>query len=966
VLVGRGDECARLDELLVTAAAGRPRVLALRGDPGIGKTRLLEYATERAGVFRVVRATGHEAEREIPFAALSMLVGPLLAGAPRLPRSQASALEGALNLGPAVHGDRLAVGAATVAALAAAADEAPLLLAVDDVHLFDPPSLETLFFALRRLQAERVAVVMTARSEADVPEQVEQWLEPVAQLWVGGLDLDAARELTADRGPLSVAAWEASTGNPLALLEMTAPNSADFRDEPLQLSARLLRAYGRRLVGLPAATRDALLLLAVVGRANDVLDQALDRRGLARADLEPAEDTGLVVQGSGRTAFTHPLVCSAVYHSASPATKRAAHRTLVDVYAGRTAPGAAERRAFHLAAATAGPDEDVAAQLAESARTAAARHSHTTAAVLFEKAARLSPPGAGRAGRILEAALAGQAAGTLDVIGPLLDSAIAETEDPDLLTAAQHLQCRVQMWSGHPARARDQLLDLADRTEARAPEWAALMLGQAAVVSIALGDQRPAGEMTARAARLAAHQPDEQALPVLAVHALALAMNGEPEPARALLERCEPHLHGADPLSIDQLPVLVGLAHASVEQDAAARRWLETAVRATRTAQAVGLLPFQLSWLAWTCWRAGDWVSALAHAHAAVQIAEETGWATELPNSLSVLATVEAALGRADDAREHAERAARVGAEQSSTGIHAARAARVLGLLELGAGRPEQAAEHLAVAGGFALAHRMGDPVLFSWAGDLTEALVRAGRLDQAGTAHLSLVREAERTGRPTARAVAARCRGLLAGSPADGERAFVEALDWHGRAAQPFELARTRFCYGEFLRRHQRRVDARPHLSAAQAAFTRLGAVDWARRAGAELQATGVAAGTGARRGAAAPSATERLTPQELQVAMVVAEGATNSEAAARLFLSAKTIEYHLSNAYRKLGVRSRVELARRMLAGQTGDEPPPAAAKAPPRPRTRPRPAAPAPPMPDGASSGVGPAAARPPAMA
>ena len=911
MLVGRDEECGRLGALLDAAAAGRPQVVALRGDPGIGKTRLLEYVTAVAGGFRVVRALGHEAEREIPFAALSMLVGPLLSGVPQLPDAQTSALEGALDLGPAVHGDWLAVGAATLAVLGAAADQQPLLLAVDDVHLFDLPSLETLFFALRRMHAERVAVVMTARSEADVPPVVEQWLEPVTQIRVDGLDLASARLLTADRGTLSAATWEAASGNPLALLEMTAPNSAVSLDEPLQLSARLLRAYGRRLVGLPTQTRDALLLLAVAGRASDMLDAALRQRGLDRTDLEPAEDNGLVVQEAGAARFTHPLVCSAVYHSASPATKRSAHRTLVAAYEGRTAPGAAERRAFHLAAATAGPDEAVAQQLADSARTASARHSHTTAAALFEKAARLSPPGAARTRRIIDAAVAGQAAGTLDLAGPLLELAITETEDEVLLTAAQHLQCRIKMWSGHPAQARDQLLDLADRTEDRHREWSALMRSQAAVVSIALGDQRAAGEMAQRAAELTDALPDEFALPVLVVRALTLAMNGEPEQARAVLARCEPHLPAYDPLSIDQLPVLAALAYASIEENLSARRWLETAVRATQAAQAVGLLPFQLSWLARLCWQDGDWVSALAHAHTSVQLAEATGWATELPNSLIVLATVEATLGREPDAREHAARAARLGAGQSGSGIFEAQAARVLGLLELGAARPEQAAELLGTASGFALAHRMGDSALFSWAGDLTEALVRSGRAEQASTAHRAVVREAELTRRPTELAIAARCRGLLAESHDAGREAFEEALGWHEQARQPFEHARTQLCYGEFLRRHQRRVDARTQLSGALATFNRLGATAWARRTEAELLATGM---TSRKR---APSTTDRLTPQELQVALVVSDGATNAEAAARLFLSAKTIEFHLSNVYRKLGIRSRAELVKRVLDG-------------------------------------------------
>jgi DNA-binding CsgD family transcriptional regulator len=278
----------------------------------------------------------------------------------------------------------------------------------------------------------------------------------------------------------------------------------------------------------------------------------------------------------------------------------------------------------------------------------------------------------------------------------------------------------------------------------------------------------------------------------------------------------------------------------------------------------------------------------------------------------------------------------------------------VLGLLELGAGRAEQAAEHLEVAGGFALAHRMGDSALFNWAGDLTEALARAGRTEQARTAHRSAVREAERSRRPTQLAIAARGRGLLAETPEAGCAAFEDALRWHTAARQPFEQARTQLCYGEFLRRHQRRVDARAQLGAALVTLNRLGAAAWARRTEGELGATGMTS----RRRAASP--TERLTPQELQVAMIVTDGATNAEAAARLFLSAKTIEFHLSNVYRKLGIRSRAALVRKVLDGlnEISPEPP-----APPPDPGAPTPAAASPAVPSAATGALAAADGAPP---
>ena len=908
-LVGRVEQCARLQEVLAAASTAQPGTVVLRGDPGIGKTRLLEYAEGVADGFRTVRVQGNEAEQDIPFAALSMLVGPLLGDAPGLPAAQAAALDAALDLGPAVHGDRLAVSAATLSVLAAAAEARPLLVTVDDVHLVDTPTLETLAFTLRRLRTERVAVIMTARLEADVAPAAERWLDRIPTIHVEGLDLESARELTAHRGPLPVATWQAVGGNPLALLEMSGPTDTAFLDEPIVLSARLMRAYGRRLTALPGRTREALLLLAAAGRAGDVLDQALAAKDLTRTVLEPAEDAGLVVMDGGDARFVHPLIRSTLYHSTSPAARRAAHRVLADAHDDRVAPGAAERRAFHLAAATATPDEDVAGQLASAAAAAAARHSHVTAAALYERAARLSPPGAARARRTLDAAIAGQAAGQLDAVGPLLEMAIVETDDATLRIVAQHLQCRVQMWSGQPVQARDQLLDLADRTEALRPEWSAAMRAQAAIVSIALGEQRLASAMVERAAAVTADRPDQHRMGVLVAQAVTRAINGDTAGARSVLARCAPYLPECDPLSIDQILVQGALAYAAIDELDTARHWLQTAERAARTAQAAGLLPFQLSWLSLVCWFQGDWESALAHGNAAVQSAEETGWTTELPNSLVALATVEVTLGRADAARRHLADATHLGSQGGSR-LFVAHRSRLLGLLELGAGRPAEAAELLQVAGDFAIAQRMGDSVLFNWAGDLVEALVRAGRAEQTGVARRALALEVARSGRAGEAAVAARCDGLLATSPDEGRAAFESALRWHERSDRPFEQARTQLCYGEFLRRNQLRAQARSQLGAALEVFTRLGATGWARQAETELRATGLAPRR--RPVADAPVDMQALTPRELRVAMAVGRGATNAEAAAELFLSHKTVEYHLSNIYRKLEIRTRADLAR------------------------------------------------------
>jgi DNA-binding CsgD family transcriptional regulator len=939
-LVGRADELGLLEAALADAVGGVPRALVIRGDPGVGKTRLLDAAVAQADGFRVIRVAGHEAESEIPYAALSLLLGPLLDGLGALPRPQAAALEGALNLGGGA-GDRLAVGAGTLGLLAQAAEERPLLIGVDDVHCLDLPSLSALVFAVRRMRAEPIAVLATARSPSDTSLPVERWITGLPELTIAGLDLAAARRLLGPRAPLSRATWEATAGNPLALLELSAAGARALPVEPVRLSTRLVHAYERRLAGLPEDTRSALLLVAVAGSADDAVTEALAEQGLGLSDLEPAEAADLLGRddrGPG-AHFRHPLIRSAVYHAAAPGRKRAAHRALAAVYGRRPGPGAAERRAVPLAAATPGADEEVAAQVTAAARSAAARNNHITALALLERAARLSPTGPGRTRRLLEAAVCAQTAGSVAAATPLLDLALLETDDPELIVAARHLQCRVQMWSGQPTEARDELLHLADRTRAADPGRSAVMRSQAAVLSVTIGDQHLGLAAAAQAASDAGILPPALRAPVALVHALALAVSGDSGAARALMAEHEPLLVAADPLSIDQLPVLAANTWASVEEPVRARQWLEAGVRGTRSAGAVGLLPFLLTWLSAACWRDGDWATGLTHAHAAVELARETGWTTEEPEALAMLALLEAGLGTDDACRAHAVRARQLGVA-AGLRIVEARAERALGLLELSAGRPDAAAAHLTVTAEFALAHGLGSPVLLDWAGDLVEAQVRAGSPERALRALAVLEREAAAPGRPAARAVALRSAALLrsgtdsgrdeADDPDDAVAAlYVEALRWHERACQPFEEARTRLCLGEHLRRRRRLAAAREALADARRAFARLGAAAWSQRAEAELRAAGTRSGhrrpeprtADVRPGGPTappnrPPAPLPLTPQELQVALVVAAGATNAEAAAQLFLSPKTIEYHLSNAYRKLGIRSRAELVRTVLS--------------------------------------------------
>ena len=916
-MVGRDRECKRIHDLLDETSGGRARAVTFRGDPGIGKTRLLEYGAKLAATrevrLRTLWVQGHEAEREIPFAALSALIPLLDDVRADLADAHVTALDAALNLGPARYGDQAGVAAAVLALLAAAAERAPLLLVVDDVQLLDRSSVEVVGFALRRLRSEPVAVLLSARLGGEVPECTEPLLELSEQIELDGLDLPAARELTACSGrlsgPLSEAVWEASGGNPLALLEGLPSTDVAGRDEPLQLPLRLLRGYSQKLVGLPEGTQEAMLVLAVSGRVSDGLDGALRARGRTRADLEAAEEANLVVLGPGTARFTHPLVRSAVVQLVSPARRRAAHRAWVAAYDGRTSPGAVDRRAFHLAEATPEPDEAVAAEIDAAAQAAFERQNFVTAAALYEHASMLTPTGTARASRMLASAVSGQAAGRLGAVGRLLERAIAETDDDGLRTGAMHLQCRVQMWSGNPGQARDQLLDLADRTAAIAPAWSAAMRAQAAVVSIAIGESRAALPMAEQAVEACVGLRDAEILPVLATQAIALAIHGQVAQARAYLDRCQPHLAAQDPLSIDQPLLLIALAQASLGEVAAAVAAIEDLVRHARNAHASGLLPFQLSWLTTLSWSAGHPVDALAHGHAAVQSARESGWVTELSNCLVALAGVEAAVGQADEAIVHLAEAIRLAQGRTGQRYVEAQAARVRGQIALAAGKPRAAAQELRTVGGFAQTAQLGDPVLFSWAADLTEALLRSGERDAAVVAFRSVKREAERTGRPAALASAARCRGLLAETLDDARQHFQEALAHHRQAGDRYELARTQLCFGEVLNRGKQRADARVPLQTAATAFTDLGAMVWLQRAEAALRATGLKARPRVRR------AVERLTPKEMQVAVAVADGLTNSDVAHQLVVTPRTVEFHLGNVYRKLGIQgngARVELSR------------------------------------------------------
>jgi DNA-binding NarL/FixJ family response regulator/tetratricopeptide (TPR) repeat protein len=911
MLVGRATEIGILDDLTASARDGRAGVIVLRGEAGIGKTALLNDLADRNATepdqFTVLRTQGHEVETHVSFGGLATLLEPVLHLIEELPDAQADALSGALRLrSTSSPGDRLGVGTAVLGLVAAVAEEAPVLIAVDDAHWLDLPSLEAIVFAARRLGAERAVAVLAARPEADIDPDVARWLDSLPSLTVSGLDEPAARELLARRvHPLDPTRLRRhlndTSGNPLALLELA--ENLDDRPgvAPAPIGARLEDAFGARLRRCPQSTRKALLLLAVCGGEIDALRQLLETQGLSPEAIDAAETAGLVRAEAGEIRFRHPLMRSAVYQLATPSERREAHRAMALVMASLDTPSAAEREVWHLAAATTLPDEQIASRLEEAARAAAERRSYATAMDMYELSGRLSPPGKGRVERMISAAEVSMQAGRTEAGLTILDRLRAETQDQDLLTRAVHIRCRIEMWGGKPVVARDRLLDEGRRLIDRNPIWAAAMICHSSLLTTMLGELRSAQTESETAVGLVRELPDGLVMPILVVHALVLASRGQRDEASALLARCRPHLETYDPLAADQALLIAGQAYDAIEDPTEAHFWYQRAVDAAFHAGAVGLLPFQLSALALAHWRQGAWAAALSTAGEAVSLAEETGWRTEMPNGLVALGLVEAGMGREADCRTHVDSAVRMALGTGARVVNA-RADVAFALLDLGAGRFTAAANHLDRVATFSATNSLGDPILLSWAADAVEAGLRGGRKELADKAYAEVQAEAQRSGRPTALAREARCRALLTEDADTADAAIEEALAHHQQADWPFEEARTRLVQGELLRRNRRRARAREALERAADLFEMLGATSFAARAADELRAVGGQSRT--------PPTTTRLTPQETRIAIVVASGATNAEAAARLFLSQKTIEYHLSSVYRKLGIRSRSQL--------------------------------------------------------
>jgi DNA-binding CsgD family transcriptional regulator len=915
MLVGRGSERGVVDGALEDARRGRSRMLVFTGEPGIGKSALLEYAREAGADMRVLSVAGVESETELAYAGLHALLRPVLHLADRLPAHQAQALEAALALRPSDQHDRLAASAGTLTLLAEAATEQPLLVLVDDAHWLDRPSAQAISFAARRLGGEEIALLATVRlgeeSTFETRGLTEHLVPPLEE--ADALALLEQRHGDTLRAPVARALVAATAGNALALVELPSLLTAgqlegdEPLEEPLPVADGIRRAFAGRLSRLDEATRRSLLV-AAAGVGEPVATVRAAAAELGGGPLESAEAAGLVTLDERGVAFSHPLLRAAVHGGAAPADRRAAHQALASAH---EAAGDLDARAWHLAAAAEGPDEEIASALEAAGERAVERGGYASQARALERAAGLSSDDDGRARRLYAAARAAYWGGLIGHAVRLAQSALPLTADPLVRADLRHLLAVISDF--HAGYRGDAITveDLEREAAALQPVDAERAIGLLGVVLQRRRMRLEADEAVLVAERrleLAASIDGErvirskqdlvQALCLAGRAAEAGALQDEVLEARAREDKLPTYAsQAAEPLLwLERHDELRGLLARSVERSRAEGNLLRLAFDLTN----LGALEV----------REGRLDSAEAAAGEALLLAEHIGMDYLAACNQSALAAVAARRGREDDCLRFAAEADRLGRALGDE-LVVAEAAVAVGLLALGGGRPEEAVARLEPVRDLTRSNGVREPRVVPFSGDLVEAYVRAGRIGDAETELDRLTGFADATDGRWARAVASRCAGLLAGEAEYADR-FERSLSEDG--ASPFERGRTLLAYGERLRRSNRRRDARPHLRAALEAFEAVGATPWRERAAAELRATGE---TVPVRG---PRGRESLTPQELQIALLVAEGKTNREVGASIFLSPKTVEFHLTRVYRKLDIHSRAELIRLLARDADG----------------------------------------------
>jgi DNA-binding CsgD family transcriptional regulator len=902
-LLGRQRERDVLARVLDAAREGHGGVLALYGEPGVGKTALLDEAAESGADFTVVRAVGLEGEMELAFAAVQQLCSPSLHFMERLPEPQRVALEVALGLSTGPPPNTFLVGLAVLNLVSEAADEQPLLCLVDDAQWLDRASARVLAFVARRLLAERIAMVFAARESIDTLRGVaELRVEPLNRRDARAL-LDSVLPARLDERVLERIVVE-TRGNPLALLELprglTPGQLAGGFGLPgaLPLSARIEESFTRRLALLPRDARQ-LLLVAAADATGDaaLLWRAARRLGIPETAAAAVESGGLLVL-DGSVVFRHPLVRSAVYGAADAAERRAVHRALAEETDLEVDP---DRRAWHLAQSASAPDEEVAIELERSAERAQARGGFAAAAAFLERAAALTPDPVQRAQRALVAAQTKFSAGALDDALDLLAATEVEVLDElgqarvDLLRA----QIASEQWRSEDAGRL--FIGAASRLESLDPELARETYLEALAGAMANDVEVAGGAIAVAAAARAAFPgaaPSRMVDVLLDAFAIRLT-EGYAAAAPAFVRALE-HLLALD-LGSEEGRRWLSLSGARNDHIVALELWDEEAIalledrqlQVARDTGAFGHLQFALGFVARNQILAGELTEAAHLLDEADVIAEATG------NAPFVNAPMVLAAWRGDETEASGliEASSEESTRRRWTSNPYAKAVLCNGL-----GKHDAALEAAWEA-------MEPDPIGYGTqlVAEVGEAAARTG-----DRTRLEFARDwlAERTAAVSSgwlNGIDTRVRALLSeGDVAD--TLYRDSIEYLSGTRMRIELARSRLLYGEWLRRERRRVDAREQLRSALEAFTSMGTEAFARRAERELLATGERART------RTIETRDQLTPQETQISRLVAEGQTNREIAAQLFISPSTVEYHLRKVFRKLGVKSRTQLATRV----------------------------------------------------
>lgn len=909
MLFGRAEERRRIEALLDAARSGQSTMLGFVGEPGIGKTALLSYAAERAEGFQVLRARAVEAESHIPFSSLLELLRPVLDKLGGIPGPQAVALESALALRPALPTERFAVGAGVLSLLAAAADQAPVAVVIDDAQWLDASSAEALRFTIRRLVADPVAVFVAAREGE--PSLLDEGGLPAARL--GGLEQDDAIALLGDtvRPELVGGALRATGGNPLALLELAKGFDPLALDSPRGGVVPVPTAISREFLRRARDLDDDALFLVTLAAAHDDGDCAIVERaagflGLDFAPIAAAEATGLLSLREGRIEFRHPLVRSAIYGSASPESRRTAHRALAAVLSDSDV----DRRAWHLASAAVGTDAAASSALRQAGERARERSAYAVAAAAFERAARLAPDHSARADLLWAAAQSAWYAGTADLSRQLLEGARMQPPDPRRAVEIAHLEGQIALHLGPVMDGHSVLVAAA----ALAPgDTGAELLAEAAIACFYAGRPVQMLEVAEQAqAELGPGSAPRARFYASMARGMALILGGRGKQGareiRQAMSLVDTHELSDDP----RLTTWLVMGPMWLRESTAGRAVVDRALETARSRSAVGALPYLLNHLARDQAGGGEWTSANACFEESIRLSREAGQRADLAMALAGLAVLEAHQGREDGCRSHAGDAIQY-CRELGLGYFETWAVGALGELELVSGRASEAAGHFERQVAQLRALGIVDPDA-SPGPELAEAFLRLGRRDDAERVTKGFETAAEEKGQAWSLARAMRCRGLLA-DERSFERCFEEALVLHRATPDAFEEARTSLAFGARLRRARRRTQARAHLRSALETFDRLGARPWAGVAQSELGATGETIRT------RESGALYRLTPQELQIALVLSEGMSTREAAAALFISPKTVEYHLRHVYQKLGVRSRDDLARTLSLPPEGE---------------------------------------------